>query len=84
MALKRPFGNGPFTGQDQPIRRRLLDVPRLVLNRGGEYIFVPGLRALRWLSGLQSNAGDPESSAGLGAPRVVACLRFRGFRSHYQ
>jgi len=33
----------------RPIRRRLLGLPRFVVTRGGEYCFLPGLRALRWL-----------------------------------
>ena len=51
---------GPNNGSDQftipkcPIRRRLKDVPGFVVNRGGEYFFIPGLSALRWLSELDT------------------------------
>jgi hypothetical protein len=39
-----------FTIPKQPIRQRLGGLPRFVTNRGGEYFFMPGLRALRWLA----------------------------------
>ena len=47
-------GTGRFTIPQQPIRRRLTELPRFVVNRGGEYCFMPGLRALRWLADLDS------------------------------
>jgi len=43
-------GTGRFTIPKQPIRQRLHGLPRFVTNRGGEYFFLPGLRALRWLA----------------------------------
>jgi Dyp-type peroxidase family len=39
-----------FTIPHRPIRRRLPELPPFVTTRGGEYCFVPGLRALRWLA----------------------------------
>jgi Dyp-type peroxidase family len=45
-------GTGTFTIPDRPIRRRIRGLPPFVVTRGGEYFFVPGLRALRWLSEL--------------------------------
>jgi Dyp-type peroxidase family len=45
-------GSGTFTIPQRPIRRRLQDLPPFVVTRGGEYCFVPGLRALRWLAEL--------------------------------
>ncbi len=42
--------NGQFTVPRQPIRRRFQGLPAFVVNRGGEYCFLPGLRALRWLA----------------------------------
>jgi Dyp-type peroxidase family len=45
-------GSGTFTIPQRPIRRRLRELPPFVITRGGEYCFVPGLRALRWLAGL--------------------------------
>jgi hypothetical protein len=44
-----------FTIPQTPIRRRLLrGLPRFVVTRGGEYAFVPGLRAWRWLADPQA------------------------------
>ncbi len=47
-------GGGRFTIPQRPIRRRLQSVPPFVVTRGGEYCFVPGLRALDWLVGLKT------------------------------
>jgi Dyp-type peroxidase family len=47
-------GSGQFTIPQQPIRRRLKGLPQFVVTRGGEYLFAPGLRALRWLADLDS------------------------------
>ena len=49
-------GTGTFTIPNRPIRHRLSGLPGFVVTRGGEYFFVPGLDALRWISRL------PESS----------------------
>jgi Dyp-type peroxidase family len=43
-----------FTIPKQPIRLRLKGLPAFVVNRGGEYCFMPGLRALSWLAGLNT------------------------------
>jgi len=43
-----------FTLPRKPVRRRLQGIPNFVITRGGEYCFMPGLRALRWLSDLQT------------------------------
>ena len=43
-----------FTVPRKPIRRRLTGLPSFVVNRGGEYCFMPGLRALRWLADLDT------------------------------
>src|SRR5262249_26356205 len=45
-------GEGDFTIPKVPVRRRLHELPRFVSVRGGEYCFMPGLSALRWLSRL--------------------------------
>ena len=45
-------GAGDFTIPRWPVRRRLTGLHRFVVTRGGEYCFMPGLRALRWLGGL--------------------------------
>jgi Dyp-type peroxidase family len=47
-------GSGTFTIPQRPIRRRLQGLPPFVVTRGGEYCFVPGLRALRWLAELDT------------------------------
>ncbi|PWI08805.1 peroxidase [Streptomyces sp. NWU339] len=45
---------GEFTVPKRPIRRRLRGLPDFVVNRGGEYCFLPGLRALRWHADLDT------------------------------
>lgn len=43
-----------FTLPRKPVRKRLQGIPKFVITRGGEYCFMPGLRALRWLAELES------------------------------
>ena len=43
-----------FTLPRKPVRRRLQGIPKFVVTRGGEYCFMPGQRALRWLAELES------------------------------
>jgi deferrochelatase/peroxidase EfeB len=45
-------GTGTLTIPTRPILRRLKGLSRFVVMRGGEYAFMPGLRALRWISEL--------------------------------
>ena len=45
---------GTFTIPQRPIRRRLTGLPPFVVTRGGEYLFAPGLRAMRWLADLET------------------------------
>ena len=45
---------GSFTVPRKPLRKRLQGIPHFVVTRGGEYCFMPGLRALRWLADLQT------------------------------
>ena len=47
-------GSETFTIPHRPIRRRLQELPPFVITRGGEYCFAPGLRALRWLAGVEA------------------------------
>ena len=47
-------GGGNFTLPRKPVRKRLQCIPQFVITRGGEYCFMPGLRALRWISNLQT------------------------------
>ncbi|WP_050422125.1 Dyp-type peroxidase [Bradyrhizobium tropiciagri] len=49
-------GEGVFTIPKIPVRRRLHGLPCFVSVRGGEYCFMPGLRALQWLARLGDNA----------------------------
>ena len=51
LAGHQPHG-GTFTVQADPIRRRYVGLPRFVTVRGGAYLFLPGVRALRYLAGL--------------------------------
>lgn len=44
---------GTFDIPRRPIRMRLKGLPRFVVTRGGEYGFLPGVRALRWLAELK-------------------------------
>ncbi|WP_202814664.1 Dyp-type peroxidase [Bradyrhizobium tropiciagri] len=46
-------GEGVFTIPKVPVRRRLQGLPSFVSVRGGEYCFMPGLRALRWIADLK-------------------------------
>ncbi|RKH16823.1 Dyp-type peroxidase [Corallococcus sp. CA041A] len=47
-------GSGEFTYPRRPIPRCLKGLSRFVVTRGGEYGFMPGLRALRWLADLRT------------------------------
>lgn len=44
-------GTGVFTIPERPLRQRVRDLPTFVVTHGGEYFFMPGLSALRWLAG---------------------------------
>jgi hypothetical protein len=55
-------GTRMFTVPQQPIRRRLTELPQFVVNRGGEYLFMPGLRALRWIATSETQA-EPQARA---------------------
>jgi Dyp-type peroxidase family len=45
-------GTGVFAIPKRPIRKRLHGLSQFVVTRGGEYCFLPGLRALDWLANL--------------------------------
>ncbi len=47
---------GSFTIPRRPLPRRLQGLAKFVVTRGGEYAFMPGLRALRWLGGEEAYA----------------------------
>jgi len=43
-----------FTLPKKPLRKRLKGVPRFVVTRGGEYAFMPGIKALKWIADLET------------------------------
>jgi Dyp-type peroxidase family len=47
-------GAGKFIVPQKPVRRSFYNLPRFVVTRGGEYCFMPGIRALRWLADLDT------------------------------
>jgi len=47
-------GTGILDIPKRPLRKRLQGLSRFVVTRGGEYCFIPGLRALRWLADLNT------------------------------
>jgi Dyp-type peroxidase family len=49
-------GGGTFTKQGYPIPKRYHDMPRFVTGGGGDYFFLPGIAALRFLG--KSRPGD--------------------------
>ena len=48
-----PDSPASITIPRKPVRRRLQGIPNFVTTRGGEYCFMPGLKALRWLAELR-------------------------------
>jgi Dyp-type peroxidase family len=47
-------GGGFFSIPAEPVRHRLTNMPRFLRVRGGAYFLLPGLRAIRYVSGLES------------------------------
>jgi hypothetical protein len=47
-------GAGELTIPHRPVRRRLQGLPQFVTTRGGDYFFMPGIKALRWLAQLET------------------------------
>jgi Dyp-type peroxidase family len=47
-------GTGIFDIPKRPLRMRMKGLPAFVVTRGGEYCFLPGLRALQWLADLET------------------------------
>lgn len=45
-------GAATYAFPARPIPRRLRGLPQFVVTRGGEYCFMPGLRAMRWMAEL--------------------------------
>ena len=50
--LNNGQGEKIFTIPKHPVRRRLHGLPQFIVVRGGEYCFMPGLNALKWLASL--------------------------------
>jgi Dyp-type peroxidase family len=50
-------GDGAFSIPRRPVPRRLHNLARFVVTRGGEYAFMPSLSGLRWLAGLGGDGG---------------------------
>jgi hypothetical protein len=48
------IGADAYSFPRRPLAVRLNGLSRFVVTRGGEYCFLPGLRALRWLGELES------------------------------
>jgi hypothetical protein len=44
---------GTFDIPRRPLKRRLVGLPSFVVTRGGEYCFLPGIRALKWIADLK-------------------------------
>ena len=42
--------NATFTEQAEPIRKKISGLPRFIEIQGGAYFFVPGIKALEYLS----------------------------------
>lgn len=50
-----PFTNSFSMAQNEGVRKRLMKVPPFITVRGGSYFFMPGLRALHYLSRVNGN-----------------------------
>jgi len=46
----QPAEGGVFTIPDTPVRRKVSGLPKFVVTRGGAYFFLPGVKALAYLS----------------------------------
>jgi hypothetical protein len=55
IAGYHPEGRASFSIPADPVRQRLRNIPTFVTTRGGGYFFLPGLRALRYLTGTMSS-----------------------------
>ena len=50
-----PFTNSFSIPQEAGLRRRISGIPAFITVRGGSYFFLPGIRALRYLSSLETD-----------------------------
>ncbi len=46
----QPVEGGVFTIPDEPVRRKVSGLPNFVTTRGGAYFFLPGVKAVSYLS----------------------------------
>jgi deferrochelatase/peroxidase EfeB len=63
-AYHPPDGGGVFPAPADPVRHRLLELPRFVRVRGGGYFFLPGVRALHHVARGPASSGRPAGPAG--------------------
>ena len=56
----------------RPIRRRLRGLPQFVVTRGGDYFFMPGIKAIRWLAELPVGNVRPVDSQTVPSKDVVS------------
>ena len=47
------FTHSAFDIPRRPLKRRLVGLPSFVVTRGGEYCFLPGIRAMKWIADLK-------------------------------
>ena len=52
LLAPEPAGGRSFTVPADPVRERYTGLPRFITVTGGAYFFLPGIRAVRWLSTL--------------------------------
>jgi Dyp-type peroxidase family len=43
-------GNGSYTYSAKPVRKHMVGLPTFVVTKGGEHVFLPGIRGLKWLA----------------------------------
>jgi Dyp-type peroxidase family len=43
-------GSGEFTYPARPVRKHFVGLPSFVVTKGGEHVFLPGIRGLKWLA----------------------------------
>jgi deferrochelatase/peroxidase EfeB len=53
-----------FTVPKEPVRRRIHGIDTFNVLRGGEYLFMPSLSALKWLGGVNAEVGERPAGRG--------------------
>src|SRR5256886_9549526 len=77
----RRHGGDSFTVPGTPVRRVIKGLPRFVHVRGGAYFFMPGIRALRFLSREPKELGSPYAAPAPLASAGPASLKLRAFQA---